>query len=341
MSINFPTAFWKNQPEEADLVPTDVEDTQITWSKYLYYGYNNPEIVEGSDPVEYINDLNPQDFAQNELSTTSTFPFNDYSEDGEENPNGTYFYPEYYPTHSEQKLSKENDIGFYAGWYLAGQVVNSVNYTNDVHRADPWIVSADTREINLFFEADPFTADDLVWFNEIGVSTEPTLERYNHFVQTGYAEGAFTLGGTGATLRIFASGLGEKDSVTDFNYDFFEAYVDTTLICKGRAPENNDQRPWDQDHAIFTDAAGSQSPANYYTRKTSVRGQQTDIVKGNGATALAVVDQDLRTLYCKEVARFTGSIPLGAGDHKIKLYYNTNDGLYNSGAFYGTKFTFS
>ena len=60
MSINFPTAFWKNQSEEADVVPTDVENTQITWSKYLYYGYNNPEIVEGSDPVEYENGLNPQ-----------------------------------------------------------------------------------------------------------------------------------------------------------------------------------------------------------------------------------------------------------------------------------------
>ena len=89
MSINFPTAFWKNQSEETDVVPTDVENTQITWSKYLYYGYNNPEIVEGSNPVEYENGLNPQDFAQNELSTTSTFPFNDYSEDGEGNPNGT------------------------------------------------------------------------------------------------------------------------------------------------------------------------------------------------------------------------------------------------------------
>ena len=336
MSINFPTAFWKNQSEEADVVPT-----QITWSKYLYYGYNNPEIVEGSDPVEYENGLNPQDFAQNELTTTSTFPFNDYSEGGGGDPNGTNFYPGYYPDHSANKLSKENDIGFYAGWYLEGKVVNGVNYGNDVHRADPWIVSADTREINLFFEADPFTVDDLAWFNEIGDSTEPTLQKYNHLVQTGYAEGAFTLGGTGATLRIFASGLGEKDYVDSFNYDFFEAYVDTTLICKGRAPENNAQRPWDQDHAIFTNAAGAQSPADYYTRKTSVRGQQTDIVKGNGATATGVVNQDLRTLYCKEVARFTGSISLGAGDHKIKLYYNTNDGLYNSGAFYGTKFTFS
>ena len=47
MSVNFPTAFWKNQSEEADVVPTDVENTQITWSKYLYYGYNNPEIAEG------------------------------------------------------------------------------------------------------------------------------------------------------------------------------------------------------------------------------------------------------------------------------------------------------
>jgi hypothetical protein len=55
-----------------------------------------------------------------------------------------------------------------------------------------------------------------------------------------------------------------------------------------------------------------------------------------------VVEQTTRRDYVKDSAVFTHTkTNLAIGDHKIKIFYNTNDGRYNSGAFYGATFNFS
>ena len=114
MSVNFPTAFWKSQPAESE-ASAPVEDTLITWSKKLYYGYNLRE-------TEF---LNPVDFANGGLQITTTFPFIDYSVDGNDQPNGTNFYPEYDPgTIPSNTLGA---AGSYFGWFL-NETSNTVNY---------------------------------------------------------------------------------------------------------------------------------------------------------------------------------------------------------------------
>ena len=322
MSVNFPTAFWKNQPAESE-ASAPVEDTIITWSKKLYYGYNMQE-------PEF---LNPVDFADGGLQITTTFPFNDYSVDGNNNPNGTNFFPEYEPgTIPSNTLGAD---GSYFGWFL-NETSNAVNYDptsilSRYHRHDPWIVSADTQEINLFFESDYDTAWELDW-----VDGNEGKEFYNRFIQSGYAEGTFSLQ-SNATVQIKASGLGEVDQESD-QYDKLQLYLNNNLICKAHAPANYlNNRDWDMDHAIFKNSAGAQDPSNPGTRKNRL----TNINDADGNTITNVVNQYERTLYVKSSAQFSTNVNLGPGDHTIKIYYNTNDGLWNSGAFYGTEFTFS
>ena len=327
MSVNFPTAFWKNQPAELE-TSTPVENTIITWDKKLYYGssYGTPE------------DLNSVDFADAGLQTTTTFPFNDYSVDGDNNPNGTNFYPDYIVDVIPSE-SNANDV--YFGWYL-NETANNVGYNpanilSRYHRADPFIVSSDTQEINLFFETDYDTAYELYWVDyENNYPNGEGKGYFNRFVQSGYAEGTFSLQ-SNATLEIKASGLGEVDPSSD-DFDQLQLYLNNNLICKGKAPQNNyNNRQWDMDHAKFTNSAGNpdpSSPGNRFDRSTNIN-------DADGDTITNVVNQYERTLYVKSSAQFSTSVNLTAGNHTIKIYYNTNDGLWNSGAFYGTKFTFS
>tara|TARA_Y100000361_G_C11118302_1_gene321702 strand:- start:95 stop:1054 length:960 start_codon:yes stop_codon:yes gene_type:complete len=319
MSVNFPTAFWKNQPAESE-ASAPVEDTIITWSKKLYYGYNMQE-------PEF---LNPVDFADGGLQITTTFPFNDYSVDGENKPNGINFFPAYEPG-----TIPSDSANSYFGWFL-NETSNTVNYDptsilSRYHRHDPWIVSADTQEINLFFEADYDTAWELDW-----VDGNEGKEYYNRFIQSGYAEGTFSLQ-SNATVQIKASGLGETDQETE-QFDKLQLYLNSDLICKGRAPADYfNSRNWDMNSAIFTNSDGDQDPATYYNRLD----RSTSIKDADGNDQNNVVNQYERTLYANSDAQFSTSVNLDPGDHTIKIYYNTNDGLWNSGAFYGTKFTFS
>ena len=298
----FPTAFWKKNPSVG--VTTDVSLTPINWTTNLYYGY-------------YLE--------EGDVTTTRTFPFNDYVDEG-----GTDFYPSYNPSTTADSTYPIP----YFGWYLDG---NSQYPLSRYHRSDPWIVEGNGKKIDLFFEADYDTLYQLNW------ETDPAydVQYYNHFIQSGRAVGTFTLSSS-ATLQILVSGLGERYTENPLAYDRLQLYLNNNLICKGYAPEDDNSRPWDMNHSKFFNASNTRTPPSYAPNgnRNNLNTSINDGLEGEPAFT-NVVDQYNRREYVREAARFTGSESLNAGNHTIEIFYNTNDGFYNSGAFYGATFSFS
>ena len=339
MSINFPTAFWKNQ-SESDSSTSTPSETAINWGggcvgvgtvNSLYYGsvdYGNVGTIG-----KYIN---PVGYATAGLSLSTTYPFNDATSED--------FFPTYgdgnQPIHYDETSIINRP---YFGWYITANEGNQGIGSQPLsryHREDPWIIENNGRKINLFFQADDKTLFELGWvdyYANVGLGEEYSFQYYNHFIQSGYTEGSFNLSEI-ADLEIKASGLGELNSN---EFDLFQLYIDDELICKGTAPGGGGTRPWDMDHCKFFNAGGTQTPASPGTRKnlgTSIKkfnsiGDTTDISN--------VVEQTTRRDYVKDSAVFTHTKSLTQGDHKIKIFYNTQDGEYNSGAFYGATFNFS
>ena len=302
MGVNFPTAFWKNSSKDRVLIP--VEETVISWSKNLYYGEITAEDVEDGN-----------------ASTLRTFPFDDVP------PN-----QDFYPAYDDETQSDDLTDTPYYGWYLDGNT--QYNTLSRYHRADPWIQEDEGRKLNLFFEADLDTLDYLGWSETL------SRQKYNQFIQSGRAIGTFSLDSS-ATMQVLASGLGERYDGNTLAFDRLQLYVDSTLICRGYAPEDDDERPWDMNHCKFFNIGGTRTPPSY-SPNGNRDNLSTNLNNGNGGLPYTnIVDQNQRTEYVREAARFTGSISLGAGAHTISIYYNTNDGLFNSGAFYGTTFSFS
>ena len=338
MSINFPTAFWKNQ-SESDSSTSTPSETAINWQKYLYYGSMEKGTVDSVGKF-----LNPVGYATAGLSVNSTYPFNEVT--------SQEFFTTYYdyttPTLEYYEKPDPQDRPYF-GWYIAsdGNVggdgsnvgIGSQSLTR-YQREDPWIVEDNGRKINLFFQADDRTLHDLGWFFYYEDQGLPGAgyQYYNHFIQSGYAEGSFSLS-EAADLEIKASGLGELFSN---QFDLFQLYINNELICKGAAPGGDEARPWDMDHCKFFDAGGTQTPtdAQAGTRKdlgTSIQ----EYNYGGNTTISNVVEQTTRRDYVKDSAVFTHTQSLVKGDYKLKLFYNTHDGQYNSGAFYGATFNFS
>ncbi len=355
MSINFPTAFWKNQANNSTLT---ISETPINWDggnigvnigdgvedgvgvghlNSLYYG--SVDFGDTANVGQYINPIN---YGNIGLSLNTTYPFDDATSE------------DFFPTYKSASLTTDYDFSSitqrpYFGWYIAsdGNVggdgsnvgIGSQALTR-YHREDPWIIENNGRKINLFFQADDKTLHDLGWvdyYANVGLGKEYSFQYYNHFIQSGYTEGSFSLSEI-ADLEIKASGLGELKSN---EFDLFQLYIDDELVCKGTAPGGGGT-PWDMDHCKFFNADGDQTPASPGTRKnlgTSIKqfnfiGDTTDISN--------VVEQTTRRDYVKDSAVFTHTkTNLAIGDHKIKIFYNTQDGEYNSGAFYGATFNFS
>lgn len=340
MSINFPTAFWKNQ-SESDSSTSTPSETAINWGggtvgvgtvNSLYYGS-----VAFGDTANVGQYINPVNYGNIGLSLNTTYPFDDATSE------------DFFPTYKSASLTTDYDFSSitqrpYFGWYITANEGNEGIGNQPLsryHREDPWIVEDNGRKINLFFQADNKTLYDLGWvdyYANVGLGEEYSFQYYNHFIQSGYTEGSFNLSEV-ADLEIKASGLGEVNSD---EYDLFQLYIDDELICKGTAPGGGGTRSWDMDHCKFFDAGGTQTPASPGTRKdlgTSIKrfnsiGDTTDISN--------VVEQTTRRDYVKDSAVFTHTkTNLAIGDHKIKIFYNTQDGEYNSGAFYGATFNFS
>ena len=297
MSLNFPTAFWK------DSNPSDSNDgVDIDWNLYLYYSTN------GNIGASQVTSSSAPSFSE----ITSAHP---YTVEGQD----------YYPTYRETTTSNESKAFF--GWLLAGYDQNDLS---DFHRANPWILDNNGKELNLFFESDQGTLEELVEENRIennyGTEDNPRSSKntFNKFIQSGYAEGSFTLA-SDSNLSITVSGLGERNQ-TDF--EKMHLAVDDVHICKGQSPgDSTTTGEWDMNQVKLFNSDGNQTPDPAPPRAGGI-----------------YVDQDNRRFGYTTAggqATFTPDNTLGAGEHTIKIYFNTNDGVYNSGAFYGFKFNFS
>ncbi len=311
MGLNFPTAFWKGSN------PSDDGEVSIDWDLKLYY--SKQVLDENGQSVDpYLGAGNVNAATQN---PNGLFPDIEGAHPyvvGTQN----YFF-EY--AYTSTILAPDSNSFF--GWLLTGYNQNDLQ---GFHRANPFIVEDDGRELNLFFEADQDTLEELN--RDTNYSTETNTRAYedtfNRFIQSGYAEGSFTLNST-SNLSITVSGLGEKYS-SDF--EKMHLAVNDIHICKGQAPGGDEDNPWDMNQVKLFNSAGVQTPTQYANR------DQPN----------AKVDQDNRRAYTTTQGQATFTTPadplqnMEAGvQHTIKIYFNTNDGQYNSGAFYGFKFNFS
>jgi len=301
MSLNFPTAFWKGSNN-----PSDDGEVSIDWNLKLYY--SEQELDEnGQSTTPYLGTENVKEAIQNSdgffSAIAGAFPYT---------VGGRDYYDNY-----DANLTADGNNSFF-GWFLNGYDQNDLS---DFHRANPWILDNNGKELNLFFESDQATVEKL-GRNQI-YGTKFYEEIFNNFIQSGYAEGSFTLTSV-SDLSITVSGLGEKNQ-TDF--EKMHLAVDDVHICKGESPGGDVVNPWDMNQVKLFNSDGDQTPTQYADRV--------------GGT---YVDQDNRRFGYTTAggqATFTPDNTLVAGEHTIKIYFNTNDGLYNSGAFYGFKFNFS
>lgn len=345
MSINFPTAFWKNSHKVDDSTPPS-SSPSITWNKQLFYSPLSTE----------YNDLGPA-----KVVYASNYRY-DYSQDPyyfpmQPNPeiNSSPFVNEY--ASSQVAITDEDETSrAYFSWYLDGGNVGigTENRTQFAHRSNPWIIEENGRKINLFAEADGETLKSIntpLYQSSVELGgTRGTVEYsyayYNNFVQSGSATGSFTLSSSSPkNLQILVSGLAEirgptLGGFTDF-YDYCSVRIKRTdggdldeTVCNGRNHPEITTRNWDMNHMVFFIGDGSEpKPTNYYNRKTS-----SDTI----GTYDNVVDQTKRRDYVRAVSQFTGEYTgLAAGDYQVVINFTSNDGQYNSGAFIGATFNFS
>ena len=294
MSLNFPTAFWKDSTEVDDGV------IEIDWSFNLYYS---------GDGIANVG-------------TTRNFPFieyNTYSDAWES------FHPEYW--HIGTNTTPDEDDAYW-GWFLHG---NSEFPTNGYHRASPFIINDNDTvpngELNFYFEADVDTCEVLQRDDLYPDSGHLNYqEQFNKFIQSGSAVGTFTLNSP-KTLQVKVSGLGERIYQATI-HDRMHLGIDSTHLCKGEAPADwtaNDYYDWDMNQVKLFNSAGTQTPNPAPDR---------NFVFGEAGSQF--VDQDSRRFGYTTTAgqgTFT-SASLSAGEHQIKIYFNSNDGIYNSGAFF-------
>ena len=326
MSLNFPTAFWKqeNLPVGAG--------TSISWDTSLWWTHD-------IDPAE--------DFVNKD---TTFWPF-DVSVGGIEY--------EYYPGYNGFTTFDEGvNIPFY-GWYLNGGYDDAgQNDLSDYHRANPWIIQSDGTDIQLYYEADEATAMTS-GVNNADASINVT--KYNHFIQSGEATGSFTLEAQ-TNLEIKVSGLahdieGARTDEDNYNQMLLYLYNGSSeeLICSGRAPMDD---RWSENayplasevslDGSLVDDIDMQQVKLYAggALNTIVNSQQTPTANTSKAQPRSnsgeFVDQLTRYSYCNTAGIGTfNKNNLAAGSYQIRLRSFTADGAYQSGAFYGFKFTFS
>lgn len=272
---------------------------------------DTPDPSDSETSINWSTNLYYGGPGKDNVSTTRDFPITVGDDE---------FYTWYYQNTNFEASNSEA----YFGWFLDGNPQYSLS---DFHPADPFIIEDDGRELNFFFEADLDTVDVLDRWDGFESDSNPTIlpqQTFNKFIQSGYALGSFTLSST-SNLQIKVSGLGEK--YNSENFDRMHLGVDTSHVCKGESPGGGGtSTQWDMNQVKLFNSAGTQSPDPAPDRA--------------GGT---YVDQDNRRFgYTTAGGQGTFNVnSLSAGSHEIKIYFNTNDGIFNSGAFYGFKFTFS
>ena len=322
---NFPTAFWKKQPEGIAVA----QGINITWETGLFWSRGG-NVGEG-----YVN---------SPIQMESSFPFVvNVGGEGEE----------YYASYADDTWP-ENLNGYlpYYGWYLSGGYDNGgENVLTGFHQSNPWIplgnVSAGINNgdwlsgISLWNEADHYTAgliDPEKYAGPIGRQT------YNAFVQSGSATGTFsvsaaqaTQGTTGVSLYTTVSGLGEDFPTGPApEYNIVGFYLDSTKIGEGVGPQDGiNVTETDYDQQQIKLYAGSDT-----THSNLLNPDPNDAELGAPRGYPGEnVEQTTRTKYCTTDGQHTFvNAALSEGDHKIKIYASTIDGVYNSGAFVGFEF---
>ena len=162
MGVNFPTAFWKGSN------PSD-EEISIDWDLYLYYN------TASNIGAGLVGSSSGPPFSQ----ITSAHPYTVNDED-------------YYFNYSSLVNIKADNPDAFFGWLLEGY---SQNNLEGYHRANPFIVENDGKELNLFFEADQSTVLDLSRENTYN-GPDSASEKYyqdvfNHFISKWVRKGAF------------------------------------------------------------------------------------------------------------------------------------------------------
>tara|TARA_B100000902_G_C27308583_1_gene917027 strand:+ start:372 stop:1391 length:1020 start_codon:yes stop_codon:yes gene_type:complete len=339
MSINFPTAFWKNQKKVAEEVVT------INWSTSLYFSPLASEDALGPDNVVSTNGYR---------TDSSNGPFQPNPESNSEIFNRGYVTPGAGAYPSEDSVA-------YFGWYRNGDNT----YGQFAHRTEPWLIEDETLKINLFTEADWSTIDYInnpLSNSELTIGSDliPYYHRYyNGFVQSGSAIGTFTLESP-KTMTVLVSGLsetygayaGNNSGSIEETFDISIVYLkqeDQTreAICSGRNRPSDTEfippngRPWDVNHALlFTGGQhGTQEP--YYDRLNLNTSIDYYFDTNYNGTYNNVVNQSQRRDYVRAVSQFTGVRSLSAGTHQVEVHFTTNDGNYSSGSFIGATFSFS
>ena len=343
MSLNFPTAFWKQESVES----TPDTDAPISWSTGVYWsndpagnsssiGVTEPFPVQQHSSYPFIVNIDPDNFDDEYFSNYSSTT-----------------------TLITQGLPVNNANGFpsdkvFYGWYLTGGINSQGVETEAPHRAEPWTVEQDGLYVSLNFEADGDSAVDIEQLDWSEV-----IPKWNSFIQSGSATGTFTLGSP-TTMKVQVSGLGRDSTWTSSWADFYDSMTlhiydvsaeTSTLLCSGKAPEDerfkDNTTPaigrWDMQQSELYSGNNLNTIINYQGKN----GGAVDTDKGAiRNTPNSLVDEDDRTTYINNNG--TGvffnkgtSTPLSAGTYQVRINASTMDGTYSSGAFYGFKFTFS
>jgi len=307
MGLNFPTAFWKKQPNS-------VEEFSISWETGLAWSQGNVSEANINSPLKHS-------------PLTSPFPFNVIVDGTTE---------EYYESYSSLNWVGDPKTSPYYAWFLTGGYdLEGENNLSAYHQAQPWTIGATGHTLKIDFEADYDTAflrDDTI------AGTRPIRAGYNSFVQSGNATGTFTVSVAQdpATLQVKISGLGEDKSTVGgaLSYDIITVYLDNDLICSGEAPGDN------RNVLALSDDYDMQQVKLYAGSDLETIVNTTDSPKGEPrASSSAFVEQDTRASYTTSNGIGTfNKTNLAAGEYKIKIKASTIDGVFSSGAFYGLDF---
>ena len=335
---NFPTAFWKKQPESIAVA----QGISITWETGLFWSRGG-NVGEG--------DINSPETPSSPVPPLlqSSFPFAVSAE-------STTL--EYYSSYDDT-IWQGNDDGNlpYFGWYLSGGYDDAgENVLTGFHQSNPWIplgnVSAGINNgdwlsgISLWNEADHWTACEV---SEALGDPNPTRATYNAFVQSGSATGTFNVsaaqaakGGTGVSLYTTVSGLGEDFPTGPASheedgpgYNIVEFYLDSAKVGEGFGPQDGiGDTDYDQQQIkLYFDYEISTTILNP-DPSDSTLGAPREYPDEN-------VEQTTRTKYCNTTGQYTFVTPMGTGSegsHQIKIHSSTIDGMYSSGAFVGFEF---
>ncbi len=325
---NFPTAFWKKQPESAVSA-----ENSLTWETGL--AWTHQVGLVGSGP----------DFEDKQgTQAVSSYPFLEY-DNGEAQADfwtldtfANSFYPLGYPA----LFGDQFDVntwngergttygGVLYGFYLHGgnTTDGEPNDLSSVHRGNPFDVSLGGSGLKFYFETDAQTDHDI---ND----SVYDVTKYNRLVQSGEATGTLTLASAG-DLHLTVSGLGMDglNGITanaDYFYDIMEVYVNDSILASGRAPCDG----------LHEDEGVLYSGPLYYQEQVKLfDGGSSTIINPGTPSTVGYPATNGGTLSPTVNAGGTGqfSTSLSAGSHEIVVKFSSMWGCFTSGAFYGLDF---